>query len=90
MPHIVLGDPSQREAIIGPKNTITERYLGVLISDAPKELIPGRSIEVSFQLMYWPEEPYEGIAPGATFTLREGPNIVGFGSILSPIGSTSI
>jgi hypothetical protein len=64
MPHIVLGDPSQREAIIGPKNTITERYLGVLISDAPDELAPGRSIEVSFQLMYWPEERYEGIAPG--------------------------
>ena len=85
MPHIVLGDTSQRQAIIGPKNAIAERYLGVWISDAPEELIPGRSVEVTFQLMYRPEESYEGIAPGATFTLREGPSVVGFGSILSEI-----
>lgn len=85
MPHIVLGDPSQRESVIGPNNTITERYLGVVITDAPDELVPGRPIELAFQLMYWPEEQYQGIAPGATFTLREGPNIVGFGTILSEI-----
>jgi len=90
MPHIVLGDPSQRETIIGPNNTITERYLGVLISDAPDELIPGRSVEVTLRLMYWPKERYEGIAPGATFTLREGSKVVGFGSILSQFGSTNI
>ncbi len=85
MPHIVLGDPSQRQAIIGPKNTVAERYLGVWITDAPEELIPGPTVEVNFQLMYWPAESYRGIAPGATFTLREGPNVVGFGSILSEI-----
>jgi len=90
MPHIVLGDPSQRQAIVGPKNTIAERYLGVWITDAPEELIPGRTVEVNFKLMYWPEESYGGIAPGATFTLREGPNVVGFGSILSEIETTSM
>jgi len=58
-------------------------------SDAPEELIPGRTVEVNFKLMYWPEESYGGIAPGATFTLREGPNVVGFGSILSEIESSS-
>jgi hypothetical protein len=51
MPHIVLGDPSQRQALIGPKNTITERHLGIWITDAPEELIPGRTVEVNFQLM---------------------------------------
>ena len=91
MPHIVLGDPSQREAIRGPENTIAERYLGVWISDTPEELVPGRPIEVSFRLMYWPQgERYEGIVPGATFTLREGSIIVGFGSILTAIRSTDI
>jgi hypothetical protein len=89
VPHIVLGDPSQRRAIVGPNNTIAERYMGVWICDAPEELIPGRSVELSFQLMYWPEESYEGVAPGATFTLREGPSVVGFGSILSEIETPS-
>ena len=89
MPHIVLGDPSQRQAILGPKNTIAERYLGVWITHAPEDLIPGCRVEVNFELMYWPEESYGGIAPGATFTLREGPNVVGFGSILSEFESPS-
>ena len=90
MPHIVLGDPSQREAVIGPKNTIAERYLGVVVSDAPDELVPGESVEVALQLMYWPEEQYEGVVPGATFTLREGPTIIGFGTIGSQFESTNI
>jgi hypothetical protein len=89
MPHIVLGDPSQREALVGPNNTISEHYLGVLISDAPDELTPGRPIEVVFQLMYWPEERYDGIVSGATFTLREGSKILGFGTIRSQIGLTT-
>jgi len=90
MPHVVLGDPSQREARVGPNKMISERYLGVLVSDAPDELTAIRSVEVAFQLMYWPEERYEGVVPGTTFTLREGPNIVAFGTIRSPIESTSI
>ena len=60
------------------------------ISDAPEELTPGRCIEVTFQLMYWPELQYEGVTSGSTFTLREGGNIVGFGSIQSEIESTKI
>jgi hypothetical protein len=90
MPHIVLGDPSQREAIIKPDHTIDENYLGVWIVDSPDELLPEKLVEVEFKLMYWPEERYPGIAPGATFTLREGPNIVGFGTILSGFQSTPI
>ena len=35
--------------------------------------------------MYWPEEKYEELVPGATFTLREGSKIVGFGRVL-PVG----
>jgi len=83
MPHIVLGDPAQREALAGPGNTLTERYLGVLVSSASDELVPNQVTEVRLELMYWPEERYDGVAPGATFTLREGPKIVGFGRVLS-------
>src|ERR1700722_7204739 len=39
MPHIVIGDPQQREARMRG-NTITERYLGVLVADAPDEMMP--------------------------------------------------
>jgi hypothetical protein len=68
MPHIVLGDPSQREAHIGAGNTLTERYLGVWVRDAPDELSPGENADVTLVLMYWPEENYEDVKPGATFT----------------------
>ena len=33
--------------------------------------------------MYFPEETYSEVLPGATFSIREGPLIVGFGVILS-------
>jgi hypothetical protein len=84
MPHIVIGDPGQRQAQIRG-NTTTEHYLGVLVADAPDEMSPGGSAEVTLYLMYWPEEKYAGVVAGATFTLREGPKIVGFGQVLSDI-----
>ena len=44
---------------------------------------PGDTAEVKLALIYAPEEPYTGVELGATFTLREGPKIVGYGVILS-------
>jgi hypothetical protein len=84
MPHIVIGDPQQREARMCG-HTLTERYLGVLVVDAPDEMMPGKTDQVTLRLMYWPEEKYDGVKPGATFTLREGPKIVGFGQVLSAL-----
>lgn len=84
MPHVVVGDPRQREAKISG-NTITEHYLGVLVADAPDEIPPGGTAEVTLRLMYWPGETYEQLLPGATFTVREGPTIIGFGRVLSAI-----
>jgi len=34
-------------------------------------------------LMYYPEYPYEEVQPGVTFTVREGPLVVGYGVIQS-------
>ena len=82
MPHIVVGDPTQREAKL-VENRIVEDYLGVFVTDAPDELCPGQSAEVTLILMYWPNEKYANVVQGATFTLREGPKIVGFGHVLS-------
>jgi hypothetical protein len=82
MPHVVVGDPEQREARTFGR-AIKEHYLGVLVADAPDEIAPGDSAEVTLRLMFWPEERYVQLVPGATFTLREGPKIVGFGKVLS-------
>jgi len=82
MPHVVIGDPAQRESRIAG-NTITEHYLGVWVDDAPDEIVPGGTAEITLRLMYWPEENYDQLIPGATFTLREGPKIIGFGQVLS-------
>jgi len=83
MPHIVVGDPSQCEAKVCEGNIITEEYLGILITDAPDELAPGSNADLTLVLMYWPDETYSNVVPGATFTLREGPKVVGFGEVLS-------
>src|SRR5579872_4946340 len=76
MPDIVIGDPNQREAERSGMN-LTEHYLGILVEDAPDELAPGATTEITMRLMYWPEEAYDEVQPGATFTLREGPNVIG-------------
>ena len=68
---------------IGAGNLFTEHYLGVCVKDAADELSPGLTSDVTLVLMYWPNEKYEDVVPGATFTLREGPHIVGFGRVVS-------
>jgi hypothetical protein len=88
MPHIVVGDPSQRQTAIDSENRITEKYLGILVDDATEELAPGQTVNVTLVLMYWPDETYAEVVPDAWFTLREGPKIVGFGQVISKMSGT--
>ena len=44
---------------------------------------PGDAANVKLALMYYPEYPYEEVQPGATFAVREGPLVVGYGVIQS-------
>lgn len=81
-PHIVIGPQSQRVAI-RRGNICTETYLGVMFVGGPESMLPGENAEVSLALMYFPDEAYDEVKPGATFTIREGALIVGFGVILS-------
>jgi hypothetical protein len=81
-PHIVIGSQSQRVAI-RDGNRFTENYLGVMFVGGPDAMEPGDTAEVKLALMYFPEEPYNEVQPGATFTVREGPLIVGYGVIRS-------
>ncbi len=52
-----------------------------VVSDAALE--PGDTSDVRLALMYFPEYPYEEVQPGATFTVREGSLVVGYGVIRS-------
>jgi hypothetical protein len=81
-PHIVIGPQSQSAAIC-EGNVCTEKYLGVMFVGGPEAIDPGERSEVSLALMYFPEESYDEVTQGATFTIREGPLVVGFGVVLS-------
>jgi hypothetical protein len=79
-PHIVVGDPNQRHAII-KGNEIQEEYLGVAFLAGSDEVEFNRPYSVELGLIYYPEVGYESVVPGATFTIREGPRVVGFGKV---------
>ena len=79
-PHIVIGDPTQRSAItIG--NEIRETYLGVVFVSGPSNVLFGETIEAEAVLMHYPLPAHDSVVPGATFTIREGPKVVGYGLI---------
>ena len=79
-PHLVVGDPNQRRAItVG--NEIQETYLGVAFLSGPERVESGESFLAELVLMYWPHPVYESLVPGATFTIREGAQVVGYGQV---------
>ena len=81
-PHLVVGDAAQRVAVTAADGrTLVEDYLGVGFLGTGMCLDPGRSHEVQLLLLYHPEVNYEALQLGATFTIREGGHIVGFGEV---------
>jgi len=80
-PHIVVGDPSQRHAIIVEGNRLVESYCGVAFSGGPTKMEANQQYPVTMMLMYWPHPIYDVVVPGARFTLREGPMVAAFGEI---------
>jgi translation elongation factor EF-Tu-like GTPase len=74
MPHLVIGDPKVKS----PAGTL----LGVAFRRAPLTLSPGDTATVRMDLMYHPQVDYRELRPGATFTVREGPRIVGHGRVI--------
>lgn len=76
-PHIVIGPTTQRTA------APTEHYQSVVFLDEFIEIAPGETKQVSLGLWAYPDNKYADVIPGATFTLREGPTIIGYGTINS-------
>jgi hypothetical protein len=80
-PHIVVGNPAQRHAIVAEGNRLVETYCGVAFASGPNHIDAAQPYPVTMMLMYWPHPIYDAVVPGAGFTLREGPMIVAFGEI---------
>ena len=81
-PHLVIGDPTQRHAVLAEGNRLTEEYLGIAFHQGPANASIGAEMKALLTLMYYPRLSYEELKPGITFTIREGPRIVAFGSVL--------
>ncbi len=79
-PHIVIGDPNQRKAIV-VGNEIRETYLGVIFVSGPDVVRVGEPIEAEAVLMYYPLPEHAAVVAGATFTVREGARIVAYGRV---------
>jgi hypothetical protein len=82
MAHIVIGDPTQLQAHIGP---------GITHGALPRSACLGRARRINAGFDYGRDTKSDVLArrrtyggyPNATFTLREGPLIVGFGEIIT-------
>ncbi len=83
-PHIVVGDPNQRQAItVG--NVSQETYLGVAFLSGPEQVNPGESYSAELALIFWPHPAYDSLIPGSTYTIREGARVVDYGQVKSVI-----
>ena len=80
-PHIVIGSPAQQHAVIADSNRVTEDYLGVAFASGPAHVELGQACVAQAALIYEPAVEYSTVVPGATFTLREGAQIVGHGRV---------
>ena len=80
-PHLVVQPPEVRSAIIVDDYGV-EPYLGVVFLTGPAQTTAGQPNRVTLLLGYYPEVDYSALRDGATFTIREGGKIVGFGRVL--------
>ncbi len=74
--HLVAQPPDVRKA------SHIEDYLGVSFLDGPDWIIAGESARFLLELVYHPRVNYDALQPDATFTIREGGQIVGFGTVV--------
>jgi hypothetical protein len=83
-PHIVIGDPGQRQVPYeqGHVELSAGTYLGVAFTGDGRQLAIGVLEVVRLRLLYFPEVDYSTVVAGASFTIREGVSVVGYGYIV--------
>jgi hypothetical protein len=85
-PHIVLQSRETRQAKIELRNGVqhvVDEYLGVAFWSGPDPIPISQPFTATLFLMYPGYPAYGLVAPGAEFTLREGPKIIGHGRVLT-------
>jgi len=87
-PHIVMGDIGQRKAIM-EGNYITEPYIGVAFRSSPEKVEFDKAFPAKLALVYSHPDYAEMIVEGATFTLREGALIIGYGVVTRSLSLTA-
>lgn len=80
-PHLVV-QPSEVRTVATDGNTIIDDYLGVAFVSGPETLVAGKLARFNIKLWYYPEVNYDSLEEGATFTIREGSTIVGYGRVI--------
>ena len=79
-PHVVVGPPTDRTP--APSGSETPgNYLGVEFYGGAHHIGPGQTAEIQLVLLYEGVN-YSAVVRGATFTVREGPAVVGYGCVI--------
>ncbi len=61
-------------------------YLGIQFIEGPDRLIsPKEWVTAKIWLMYYPNVSYEKLSVGKEFEILEGRNVVGIGTVISPV-----
>jgi hypothetical protein len=80
-PHLVIGDPDQRQSVVAHGKRAAEEYIAVAFHEGPAAPHAAKELIVVLTLLHFPNPMYGKLSPGITFTVREGAKIVGFGKI---------
>lgn len=62
-------------------NVGQETYLGVRFEADSERVEPGQLFPTKLILLYYPHPDYSPLVTGATFTIREGARVVGYGRV---------
>jgi hypothetical protein len=80
-PHLVVQMPDIRQAIM-EENNIVEDYVPVEFLDGPLDYVAGETGRFQIAIVHAIKTSCESLHPGATFTVREGSRIIGFGTVV--------
>lgn len=81
MPHLVVQSPEVRTAITEGR-TLVEDYLGVAFVAGLEPVVAGQPGRFIVELICHPAINYDALEVEATFTIREGGRIVGYGAVV--------
>ena len=80
-PHIVVQDSSIRQATYDDAGISNEHYMGVEFVAGPESADFEMPVRCKLRFTYYPRVDYTTACKGATFTVREGGRIVGYGTL---------